>query len=451
LLKVDGLCFTIGNDGSAADQWEWTNNEDGVGSAEMDLNAGNHNVTLAGLEENVGVDRVLFLADQACTPSGTGDNCADSDDTVAPTISLTNPSNNSTVSGTTNVTATATDNVGVDRVEFKIDGSLVSSDTSAPYSYDWDTNQVSDGSHVVEAVAFDAYGNSKTASNTVVVENDQAVGSASISIVPNSGTQDIGEQYTYTIEIDSGSDNMDSVQVRLNYDTQKLSHVETDVSNSDFNTSGSSSDGSSYLEIIRGSTSPLSGQKELAQVKFEAKKSQGAHSLNFDVGQSFVVFEGNQLGSTHSNGSYTVDDLSSPTTPTGLNADTVNANQVGLSWSASSDNDSVDHYVVRRNGIDIASNVSTTSYTDNNVDADTQYDYRVQAVDPSGNTSNRSSTLTVITTAKDGDFNGDGTVNVLDLSIFLNSWGTTDPVTDMNGDGLVNIFDFSLFLSKWGT
>ncbi|MDX1765738.1 MAG: Ig-like domain-containing protein [Candidatus Saccharimonadales bacterium] len=451
LLKVDGTCFTIGNNGLTADQWEWTNNEDGVGSANMDLTTGNHSITLAGLEENVGVDRVLFLADQDCVPSGTGDNCADADDTVAPTITLSNPVNNSTVSGTVSITATASDNVEVDRVEFKIDGALVGSDTSAPYSYDWDTNQTTDGSHQVEVVAFDTSNNSKTASATVTVENTQAVGSVTISVLPASETQDIGQQYTYTIQVDSGTDNMDTAQVRLSYDTQKLIHVETDTSNSDFNTAGQSADGSNYIEIVRGSTSPLSGVKELAKVKFEAKKSQGAHSLSFDAGESFALFEGVALTTTHNNGAYTVDDLSAPSTPTGLNADTVTSDQVVLTWSASSDNDSVDHYVVRRNGIDVATNITSTSYTDNNVSADTQYDYQVQAVDPSGNQSNRSATLSVFTTAKDGDFNNDGSVNVLDLSIFLNSWGTNDPVTDMNGDGLVNIFDFSLFLSKWGT
>jgi len=450
LLKVDGLCLTIGNDGSAADQWEWTNNEHNVGSANLDLTAGNHNITLAGLEENVGVDRVLFLADQECVPSGEGNNCADSDDTVAPTVNLTNPINNATVNGTQSINVTATDNVQVDRVEFKIDGSLVSSDTSAPYSYDWDSNQVADGSHQIEVTSFDSTGNSKSASINVTVENTQDTGSVTISITPASGTQDVGKQYSYVITVDSGTDNMDSAQVRLNYDNQKLNHLNTDVSNSDFNTAASSSDGVNYIEIIRGHTSPLSGNKELARVTFEAKNNQGAHNISFDTGESFAVFEGTRLSTSHQGGSYVVDDVSDPSTPTGLNASSVTAESVTITWSASSDNDAVDHYVVRRNGSNISSNVTTTRYTDNNVVANTQYDYQIRAVDSSGNQSDWSSTLSVISTAKDGDFNGDGSVNVLDLSVFLNSWGTNDPVTDMNGDGLVNIFDFSLFLSKWG-
>jgi hypothetical protein len=52
---------------------------------------------------------------------------------------------------------------------------------------------------------------------------------------------------------------------------------------------------------------------------------------------------------------------------------------------------------------------------------------------------------------KPGDINGDGTVNVFDLSILLSKWGTSDPATDLNSDGTVNVFDLSILLSNWGT
>ena len=52
-----------------------------------------------------------------------------------------------------------------------------------------------------------------------------------------------------------------------------------------------------------------------------------------------------------------------------------------------------------------------------------------------------------------GDLNGDGHVNIFDLSIFLNHWqqtGTGLP-EDFNNDGVVNIFDLSILLSHYGT
>ncbi|HSE35386.1 MAG TPA: dockerin type I domain-containing protein [Candidatus Paceibacterota bacterium] len=48
------------------------------------------------------------------------------------------------------------------------------------------------------------------------------------------------------------------------------------------------------------------------------------------------------------------------------------------------------------------------------------------------------------------DFNGDGKVNLIDFSILLFNWRTTDSTTDVNQDGTVNLTDFSIMLSCWG-
>src|SRR6267154_6341248 len=61
-------------------------------------------------------------------------------DTTPPTVSITAPASGATVSGTTSVTASASDNVGVVGVQFKLDGSnLGAEDTTAPYSVSWNT------------------------------------------------------------------------------------------------------------------------------------------------------------------------------------------------------------------------------------------------------------------------------------------------------------------------
>lgn len=90
-------------------------------------------------------------------------------DTTKPTVSITSPSSNSTVSGSVSVTASATDNVGVVGVQFKLDGTdLLSEDNSSPYSVTWNTDAVADGSHVLTAVARDAAGNTQTSSSVTV-------------------------------------------------------------------------------------------------------------------------------------------------------------------------------------------------------------------------------------------------------------------------------------------
>ena len=103
-----------------------------------------------------------------------------SGDSTPPTVSLTAPAANATVSGTVNLTANASDNVGVVGVQFLVDGSPVGTeDTTAPYSFAWDSSGAANGSHTVQASARDAAGNttvtpaiSVTVANTNFFQNE---------------------------------------------------------------------------------------------------------------------------------------------------------------------------------------------------------------------------------------------------------------------------------------
>jgi poly(hydroxyalkanoate) depolymerase family esterase len=89
-------------------------------------------------------------------------------DTTPPTVNVTAPANGATVSGTVTVSASASDAVGVARVEFLVDGSVVATDSAAPYEFAWDSTTVANGSRTLGARAFDAAGNQATDSDTVV-------------------------------------------------------------------------------------------------------------------------------------------------------------------------------------------------------------------------------------------------------------------------------------------
>ncbi len=52
---------------------------------------------------------------------------------------------------------------------------------------------------------------------------------------------------------------------------------------------------------------------------------------------------------------------------------------------------------------------------------------------------------------KPADLNNDGIVNITDLAMLLNKWGTADQTADINQDGIVNIFDLATLLNKWGS
>ena len=96
-------------------------------------------------------------------------------DTTPPSATLTSPSAGPAVHGTVPVSATASDNVGVVGVQFKLDGlDLGVEDTSAPYSRNWNTTTASNGSHTITAVARDAAGNTTTSAPAVVTVDNSA-------------------------------------------------------------------------------------------------------------------------------------------------------------------------------------------------------------------------------------------------------------------------------------
>lgn len=92
-------------------------------------------------------------------------------DTVSPIVAITAPSSGAVVSGMVAVAANASDNVGVARVDFYIDGALAGTDASAPYAYSWNASAVSNGVHMISAWAFDARSNLAVSSVAVNVQN----------------------------------------------------------------------------------------------------------------------------------------------------------------------------------------------------------------------------------------------------------------------------------------
>jgi hypothetical protein len=95
-------------------------------------------------------------------------------DTTAPTCTITKPTNGETVYKTVYVTASATDDRQLDYVNFYIDGSLVFTDSAAPYSYPWDTTAGPDGGYTIDATAFDMAGNSGDAAQVAVTVDQSA-------------------------------------------------------------------------------------------------------------------------------------------------------------------------------------------------------------------------------------------------------------------------------------
>jgi hypothetical protein len=79
-------------------------------------------------------------------------------DTVAPTVNFVSPTNGAVVSGNVSISVSASDNVGVTKMQLFIDGSLVASSTSGTLSARWN-GKATATPHILKATASDAAGN----------------------------------------------------------------------------------------------------------------------------------------------------------------------------------------------------------------------------------------------------------------------------------------------------
>jgi hypothetical protein len=148
-------------------------------------------------------------------------------DTTPPIVSISAPANNATVSGTTTVSANASDNVGVAGVQFKLDGAnLGAEDTASPYSVSWNTAGVANGSHTLTAVARDTAGNTTTAMNVAVTVNNSAPDTTPPTVSMTAPTNGSTVSATITVSA-SAMDNVGVTSVQFKLDGANLGAADT--------------------------------------------------------------------------------------------------------------------------------------------------------------------------------------------------------------------------------
>jgi pseudomonalisin len=189
-----------------------------------------HSVTLTvtNHDDNYAGDPTLTYVDDVTVATGGGD-------TTPPTTSITAPANGATVSGTVSVTASASDNVGVTKVEFYLDSALKSTSTTSPYSWSFNTTTVANGSHTLQTKAYDAAGNvGSSATISVTVSNstgDTTPPTTSITAPANGAT--ISATVSVTA---SASDNVGVTKVEFYLDGALKSTSTTSPYSWSFNT-----------------------------------------------------------------------------------------------------------------------------------------------------------------------------------------------------------------------
>lgn len=106
-------------------------------------------------------------------------------DATAPVAAIAAPLGSSSVSGQVAVNVNASDNVGVARVELKVNGTVVAVDSAAPYSFNWDSTGSPNGMANLVAVAYDAAGNAGSSATVAVnVANAVPVVAAKDTVAP---------------------------------------------------------------------------------------------------------------------------------------------------------------------------------------------------------------------------------------------------------------------------
>lgn len=271
-------------------------------------------------------------------------------DSAKPLINIISPKNNSTTGKNASIEAKATDDIGITRVEFYVDGLSHAVDVSMPYSAVWDASALSNGTlHVVSAKAYDAAGNSATTEINVIIDNIAPV--VSISSPQNQAT------LSGIISIEANASDNNGVEKN---------------------------------EFYMDNT--FLGSSTVAPYVFSLNtkiKTNGVHTF-FAKAYDAV---GN---STVSQSVISIIDNSPPSAPGNLFGALTASIQPYLTWKASSDNSAVSGYKIYRDNqlLDSISS-ATLNYTDAGASVGQTYSYSISSIDAAGNESIKSNPISV--------------------------------------------------------
>jgi len=160
----------LGPEGSVA----WTSVEAGSFAAASCSLAGSGtertcSVSYTPAESGSHTIRASYGGDAAHEGSaGTASITAVGADVTAPTVQITAPSGATVPKGRTfTIAATATDDRGIARVEFRVNGVLLCTDTGSPYTCAWAVSRKSNVSYAISVSAIDTSGNVAVATTSV--------------------------------------------------------------------------------------------------------------------------------------------------------------------------------------------------------------------------------------------------------------------------------------------
>jgi|GEM_PF-1757508 len=423
-----------------------------------------------------------------------------STDNIFPTnVSITSPANGASVSGKTVLTATASDNMGVAKMEFYDGTTKIGQDLFSPFEVYWQSNKAANGTHQLTAKAYDAAGNVTTSSAVSVTVNNT---DTQAPTTPANLSQIGGTYFWVELEWNYSSDNVGVVGywvlrngLRLEA-TDGLAYYEDYFVKPSttyvyqiiaFDAAGNESYASNSLSVTTPAidtqdpvvtiSSPTGGSIVSNTVSITANATDAVSGIYeiaifvdrvLESGSYTVPYTYSWDTSTYANGSHTivvaaldnsynmgsatvtvtVHNTSPPNVDLKVNGYdgplTVAYNSYAtISWSS--------HYATSCTASGSWTGTKDTSGYESLGYLTSSKTYTITCSGDTNPTAADTVVVNVSPPRKTGDLNGDGVVNIRDFGIFLGKWNTSDATADFNHDGIVNIRDFGIFLGKWGT
>lgn len=362
---------------------------------------------------------------------------------------MTAPTNGSNAVGNVIISATASDNVGVTKVEFLVDNNVVNTDTGSPYTYAWDSKSVANGSHNITAKAYDAANNSVSSTQVAVTVNNQvaAITAPMVSFTFDDGNRTVfdtyypilkaagyrGTVYINTDEQEAGLDwklSVEQLNILKNDGWEIANHVST-------HSIASLSYAEYEAALVRGktwlTTHGFSGKgfanpdgRYDGTIDAIVRKHHIYSRNNFYI-NPYPVTEPYSLGANLM------------TDPPNTIVNTIKADK---SWII----------FLNHGWLDTSYDSAATfqqyvnSLKSNNIPS-----YTVEEVISGTVTSPPPPPPSNCTNSR-GDVNNDGRINISDAAMIMAKWGqnlVNDPA-DLNCDGRVNISDAAVMMANWG-
>ena len=448
---------------AAANTWVWARSTRTFAWAD-----GNANITAGSNIDNLGLDCIVLHSSASftprtaadCTPTSVGDG-------TNPTVSLTAPTNNQNVSGSQVMTATATDNVGIASVQFLVNGNVVGTDTSAPYSYTWASDTVANGQHTLAARATDTSGNTATSSVRVNVSNRIQP--------PAPGTGWLGEYWQIPTTgvptaVPNRAPDYERIDQSINFSWGEGSPTEgvsdaipaegffvrwtqqNDFEPGRYRFTATTDDG---MRVRFNNQTIIDEWRQQAPTTYTAEIdiTDGMHTV---VVEYFDVYLGATAQMSWERIGNTAPTNNPPTTPTGLSTSVQSSSSVRLTWNAATDpnGDSLQYRVERRTGTGSFTPVATvsgTSHVDTNLTAATTYNYRVIAREAATSQRLESAPSAIVNATTTANC---ATITFIQITTAISNYlqgtfATSSTRFDTNGDGRLTFLEITTAISNY--